>query len=124
MIPWSTPRTITPTAATRLTVSAEVRTWAYRRRTPRSMSDRAVMMTTATKAGQKVGQEPVEKEEQDGDQACTDQAIAASAVTWSHRRRLKPDDGQATCQVAGVYRLARFRLPCASTRRRRGRQPF
>ena len=38
------------------------------------MSDRAVMMTTATKAGQKVGQEPVEKEEQDGDQACTDQA--------------------------------------------------
>jgi hypothetical protein len=50
MIPWSTPRRITPTAATRLTVSGEVRTWAYLRRTPRSMSDRAVVMTIEARA--------------------------------------------------------------------------
>ena len=30
--------------------------------------------------------------------------------------------GQATSQVAGMYRLARFRFSCASTRRRHGRQ--
>ena len=103
-IPWSTPKSMTPAVATRLTTNEDVRTSANRRSAPRSVERQSCRDDDRSQSGLgQVGEEPVEEEEQQDDEPRPDNTCQLGLGTGlvGHGRAGAADGHREALEEAG-----------------------